>query len=198
MIPWHALTVDEARMARLKKAFDGCGSDKATHHYERVYQHFLSRTPEYLLEFGISNFTKEFERRSGSLFAWSELYPNCKILGVDRDPDRMFAEGNIRTVLADQENADSLEALSHTISPDVIIDDASHVFENSIRTFNALFPKLKPGGVYLIEDVAKKPNGWQQTVADWEAWGPISRDAIVDAWPENPNDVDSVIVCIRK
>lgn len=207
MIEWKDLETDEGLMARFKKEFDACGSDKATHHYHRVYQHFLlpfhylGREPAHLLEFGISNFPKEFERHSGSLFAWSRLYPKCKILGVDRDPDRMFFEANIATLLADQMDTGSLDMLPRMIATqDVIIDDASHAFRESVRTLEALYPKLRNGGTYFIEDVAKKDNGWQQTVADWEGYLPryLPHALIVDAWPENPNDVDSVIVCIRK
>ncbi len=35
---------------------------------------------------------------------------------------------------------------------DVIIDDASHLYENNRRSFEASFPYLRPGGVYIIED----------------------------------------------
>ena len=35
---------------------------------------------------------------------------------------------------------------------DLVIDDASHMLEESRRTFDALFPLLRPGGEYLLED----------------------------------------------
>jgi cephalosporin hydroxylase len=35
---------------------------------------------------------------------------------------------------------------------DLIIDDASHQYELTKRTFEIAFPLLKPGGVYVIED----------------------------------------------
>jgi hypothetical protein len=35
---------------------------------------------------------------------------------------------------------------------DVIIDDASHVYRNTRRTFEIAFPLLRPGGTYVIED----------------------------------------------
>lgn len=37
---------------------------------------------------------------------------------------------------------------------DVVIDDASHQYEPTLATFNALFPRLATGGVYVIEDWA--------------------------------------------
>ena len=36
---------------------------------------------------------------------------------------------------------------------DIIIDDGSHINSHQIETFKILFPKLKIGGYYFIEDV---------------------------------------------
>lgn len=35
---------------------------------------------------------------------------------------------------------------------DLVIDDASHLVDLTRATFNALFPRLRPGGKYVIED----------------------------------------------
>jgi SAM-dependent methyltransferase len=37
---------------------------------------------------------------------------------------------------------------------DVVIDDASHLVEPTESAFNVLFPRLRPGGLYIIEDWA--------------------------------------------
>jgi hypothetical protein len=37
---------------------------------------------------------------------------------------------------------------------DFVIDDASHTYEHTRRSFEILFPLLRPGGLYLIEDWA--------------------------------------------
>jgi predicted O-methyltransferase YrrM len=44
---------------------------------------------------------------------------------------------------------------------DLVIDDASHLYEESAASFEALFPRMRPGGLYLIEDWR-----WQQQMAD--------------------------------
>ena len=35
---------------------------------------------------------------------------------------------------------------------DLVIDDASHLIDETRASFNALFPRLRPGGTYVIED----------------------------------------------
>ena len=35
---------------------------------------------------------------------------------------------------------------------DLIIDDASHLYRNTRRTFEIAFPLLRPGGIYVVED----------------------------------------------
>lgn len=35
---------------------------------------------------------------------------------------------------------------------DIVVDDASHLLEPTTATFEMLFPRLRPGGVYVIED----------------------------------------------
>jgi SAM-dependent methyltransferase len=35
---------------------------------------------------------------------------------------------------------------------DLVVDDCSHLYEPSLASFNELFPRLRPGGVYVIED----------------------------------------------
>lgn len=37
---------------------------------------------------------------------------------------------------------------------DLVVDDASHLLDETRTTFNALFPRLRPGGAYVIEDWA--------------------------------------------
>jgi predicted O-methyltransferase YrrM len=39
---------------------------------------------------------------------------------------------------------------------DLVIDDASHLYDPTLASFEVLFPRLRPGGLYIIEDW-----GWQ-------------------------------------
>ena len=50
---------------------------------------------------------------------------------------------------------------------DLIVDDASHMLEPTRRSFETLFPRLRPGGLYLLED-----------------WGWAHRE--IEVWPGRP------------
>ncbi|MGA0608309.1 class I SAM-dependent methyltransferase [Phenylobacterium sp. VNQ135] len=46
---------------------------------------------------------------------------------------------------------------------DLVIDDASHDYELSLRSFDGLFPLIKPGGIYVLEDW-----GWAHWNGPWQ------------------------------
>ena len=55
---------------------------------------------------------------------------------------------------------------------DLIIDDGSHLYPDYVATADVLLGKLRPGGVYVIEDIqtqdsvdALRRDGW--TIEDW-------------------------------
>jgi len=192
---------------KIKDAFESVASDKPCHSYERIYQHYLPQDTNAklnILEIGLSNYEGEVANGCGSIFAWNKLYPNAMVYGGDWNEDRMITTDKIKTKIVDQFSTSSLDAFAEWLGSeemDIIIDDASHKFWNSQRTYQAIIHKLRSGGVYLIEDIVKPraENGWQQRISDWEVYlGKGLNYSIVDARPENPNDNDSVMVCITK
>jgi hypothetical protein len=89
------------------------------------------------------------------------------LLAVDLSPDPLPAldEFLARHDLADrvttrfgldQSDATALEAALRDAMGDepldIVVDDASHLYGPTIASFETLFPKLRPGGWYLIED----------------------------------------------
>jgi hypothetical protein len=57
---------------------------------------------------------------------------------------------------------------------DLVVDDASHLVEPTRTTFNCLFPRLAPGGVYLIEDWAWA-HSYLGTRGEWANQQPLTR-----------------------
>ena len=126
------------------------GTDKVTHHeYHLDYDHFLK--PFYnstgsILEIGIY--------QGSSLLMWKDLFPNAFIYGMDigleYSGDRHFV------MKGDQSKESDLIQLRSKLlenPPFFINDDGSHVPGHQLLTFNTLFPALKEGGIYIIEDI---------------------------------------------
>jgi predicted O-methyltransferase YrrM len=53
-----------------------------------------------------------------------------------------------------QEFARILGAEFQGLPIDLVIDDASHLYEPTLASFEVLFPRLRPGGLFVIEDWA--------------------------------------------
>jgi predicted O-methyltransferase YrrM len=50
-------------------------------------------------------------------------------------------------------------------SIDLVIDDASHIYEATLASFEVIFPRLKEGGLYIIEDWAADHLSHEKIVA---------------------------------
>ena len=120
------------------------------HRYDRFYPTYLERLRDKefnMLEIGIDEM--------GSFKLWSEYFPKAKMWGVDIEPKESTFD-KLTIIQADQSVPEGIEKIS-LLSPkdcEFIIDDGSHVPEHQIKTFHKLFQdNLKPGGVYIIEDI---------------------------------------------
>src|SRR5437016_5785047 len=127
------------------------------------YLRELTDRPITLLELGVHG--------GASLKTFASYFPNGKIIGVDIKGDELDFAGfpNIFFAYGDQRKAEELDAICAAHAPDgldVIIDDASHYGTWSLGSYNALFPHLKQGGLYFIED-------W--TTGYWDDWPDGSR-----------------------
>lgn len=128
------------------------GTDKAStfHNFLTFYEKHLSsiRSQEIkLLEIGVKD--------GASVRMWKEFFPKASIVGVDIDPNASrHTEERITIEIADQSNLEHLSVLSRRYGPfDVIIDDGSHFWNHQVESLHALFPELKKGGVYILEDI---------------------------------------------
>ncbi|KAB2643430.1 MAG: class I SAM-dependent methyltransferase [Verrucomicrobia bacterium] len=101
-------------------------------------------------------------RPGASLFAWRDFFQNASVFGLDIDKSILFQDDRIECVYADQSDESSLiEAVSQigilakdsNIKFDLIVDDGSHELDHMALTFKVLVDYLKPGGIYIIEDV---------------------------------------------
>ncbi len=103
-----------------------------------------------LLEVGVQN--------GGSLEVWANYFKYAKnIIGSDMDCDckkLRFKSKKIKLVIGDINKVDTRKKITASCDGfDIIIDDGSHKSQDINNTFLNLYPHLKPGGTYLIEDL---------------------------------------------
>lgn len=129
------------------------GTDKASshHNYTATYEPLfkpLRHKPITLLELGWGT--------GASAHLWSEYFtnPRAQIAMVDKEfPPWTAVAGHIYLHRTDQADTDKLTEIHHEHGDfDIIIDDASHISSKTIASFEILWPMLKPGGHYIIED----------------------------------------------
>ena len=148
----------------LQALFVKYGTDKAVNGYAPTYTKVLAahrKTITRVLEIGIgtmipgvhssmADYARDGYRPGGSLRAWRDYFANATITGLDIQPDTQFTEERINTVLGD--STDPVVAQQFPDEHfDLIIDDGDHA--RQFHTMTVMWPKLKVGGTYVIEDI---------------------------------------------
>ncbi|MEN3369783.1 MAG: hypothetical protein V7609_1926 [Verrucomicrobiota bacterium] len=123
---------------------------KWAHYFEIYHRHFhpFRGRPVTVVEFGVYH--------GGSLQMWKDYFGKSgRIIGVDISPKcKCLEEEQIEIVIGDQENREFLRRLGSEIGPiDILVDDGGHKMGQQIATFEEMFPIVRPGGIYLIEDL---------------------------------------------
>jgi len=119
--------------------------------YLNIYDRYMSEyrdKPIKMLEIGV--------RDGCSHRMWREYFPNATIYGIDIDPRCKQTESDrIRIFIGSQSDPVTVNAaVNHAGGQfDLILDDGSHVNELTLKSFDLLFPALKAGGLYIIEDL---------------------------------------------
>jgi hypothetical protein len=157
-------------MINLKDLFNYYGSDKSTNGYSDIYEclfHPLRHKPIRFLEIGIGTmipgmlssmhgYAPDSYKPGASLRAWRDYFTNGSIYGLDLQPDTQFTETRIQTIQSDSRNpmlvSQELARLS-LYEFDVILDDGSHLLSDQIATLQVMFKYLKPGGIWITEDI---------------------------------------------
>lgn len=134
------------------------GTDKGDlgpdgNHYANWYENWflhIKQTVTNILEIGVYN--------GGSTRAFHDYFPNANILGIDLYDKTEYENNRITTKIVDQGNSEQLdnfilECYQQNLEFDIIIDDGSHDVAHQQLTFGKLFKLVKPGGLYIIEDM---------------------------------------------
>jgi hypothetical protein len=147
-------TAGHAMTNPMAAVFDKYDTDKNSswHDYPRFYHRYLepyTRRPGLrYLEIGVW--------RGESLRAFREYFHLAdRLVGIDIDGDTKRYENGVDTYveIGDQADAAFLTGVHEKHGPfDVILDDGSHREPDVVASFETLFPLLRDGGVYVVED----------------------------------------------
>jgi hypothetical protein len=159
------------------KGYHGPSSRWNGNNYAAIYEAYLHHRrnePLSLLEIGLgvtgpnwrADIVHGSNRRGGaSMKMWADYLPNATITGLDINPATFLDTGRIATYQVDQGSRESLDAfLERHPDPrfDIIIDDGSHRPDHQQITLELLWPHLKSGGTYFIEDLSDFGHGARQ------------------------------------
>jgi hypothetical protein len=157
---WAQKTKDLTALAKHFRT-DKWGTHRYTPHYQRHFQRFR-RQPVRVFEIGVGGFTKSRDA-GASLRMWKHFFPNGQIVGLDIDDKSFVQEDRIKIYQGDQSDPEILKRIHDECGPfDIIIDDGSHRVRHVLASFEVLFPLLKDGGIYAIEDIQS---------SYWPEWG---------------------------
>jgi mycinamicin biosynthesis methyltransferase MycE-like protein len=147
-------TVPQVDLGALSVAY---GSDKwasfhwYTAHYQREFAPYRDR-PVRILEIGIGGFSGELG--GASLKVWKKYFHRGTVFGLDLFDKSELNQPRLTALVGDQGDTDGLVALAREHGPfDIVIDDGSHENEHVRVSFEALFPYVRSGGLYVIEDL---------------------------------------------
>ena len=154
---------------------DRFGSDKGStkHRYSELY-HLLfnplrSRKLRFLemgLLIGGPELGASADRKTGdlpSIRMWLEYFPKAHVTGLDISDFSWFEHERFDFIRCDMdERANIRAAMQGQAAFDVVIDDASHASHHQQNAFLEIFPKLKSGGIYIIEDLRWQPAPYER------------------------------------
>ena len=132
------------------------GTDKwGAHFYTPIYHSLLAplrSKPVRLLEIGVGGYASKY-LGGGSLAMWAEYFEHGQIFGIDIQEKQLDLGDRVTIFQGSQDDHEFLERIARQHGPfDVIIDDGSHIPAHVAASFEALFPSLVNGGLYIVED----------------------------------------------
>ncbi len=143
------------------------------HGYAAVYEHYLRdrrHADLHILELGLLRHDAQAKSPGGpyddtpSLKMWREYCPNARIVGFDiADFSASPPLPGVHVLRGDMGKPEDIRRLIDQCGGafDIIIDDGSHASHHQQIALGELFPHLKPGGYYFIEDLQYQPPQWE-------------------------------------
>ena len=129
------------------------GTDKGSsfHNYTEIYSKYfasLKDKPIKFLEIGIY--------KGNSVKLWESYFSQAELHFVDITPGYIqYFSTRSHYHFVDQANKQEMINFAQSVGGnfDIIVDDGGHTMQMQMNSFHALFPYVKSGGMYIIEDL---------------------------------------------
>jgi hypothetical protein len=138
---------------------EGQGIWKWEHYFDIYHRHFSKFVGQKVnvLEIGIYS--------GGSLEMWRSYFgERSHIYGIDiQEACKKYENDHISVFIGDQEDRSFWNNFRKGIEGiDILIDDGGHTPEQQQITLEEMLPHIRPGGVYLCEDVHNDPSRFNE------------------------------------
>jgi hypothetical protein len=147
---------------------------------ERLATIVLELQPRRIVELGIA--------RGGSTAFLATLAKPERLIAIERDAGPVPGLDAFPCIQVcygtDQADRATIQRVVGDEALDLVIDDASHLLDLSRASFNILFPLLRPGGLYIIED-------WAWAHADYDVEG---ADKLTSSFPPGEPALTRLVV----
>ena len=177
-IAWNNKKASRNEKIKLAKILKAEGSDKSTRHsYSDTYSDILvnlNATPT-IVEVGIGSavpanvgFMGPGYRAGASLRAWKKFLPDSHVIGADIDESTLAPQEGLVLRHIDQSDSQSLRNFADFLglqTCDLIVDDGLHSPLAAVNTFTALWPCVKTGGFFVIEDMSSPLKSFYRDLA---------------------------------
>lgn len=141
---------DNPLRAYFESHTEGPGIWKWDHYFDAYHQHLAPfvGSQVHVVEIGIYS--------GGSLGMWLDYFGSgCHVYGVDIEPAcKVYESEQVSVFIGDQADRKFWSDFADEAPlVDVVIDDGGHETEQQIVALEELLPRLRPGGVYIVEDL---------------------------------------------
>lgn len=159
---------------------DGLGLDRGSqkHRFTELYEMLLRPLRGRklrLVELG------QGEDAEISAAMWLDYFRKAEIVSLAARPVGAWHDARLRRIACDMGDRIALARAGEEIGQvDIVIDDASHASHHQQLALAELFPRLNPGGLYIVEDLRWQPAemetmGWPKTAELFRAYQQTGR-----------------------
>lgn len=124
-------------------------TEKADQGFLKIYDKLwtpIRYDPIKLLEIGVYN--------GNSMRTWCEYFPNATIVGIEKNDANPMSVDRAEVWFGNQSDIDFLQKVIEEYGDfDIIVDDGGHIWAEQLASFIYLIHFVKPGGMYIIEDL---------------------------------------------